>query len=327
MTSPMTEELVSIIITNHNYGTYLSTAIESALDQTYRAIEVVVVDDGSTDGSRDVITRFGGRIVPVLQKQGGQGAAFNAGFKASRGAFICMLDADDAFLPTKVERVVEVFSRYPTAAWLRHKLVLTDEFLTPSTRSIPNFSGSSLTTIHPRLVLEHKARFVVSSGIALRRVAVLNVLPIPEDEVALWQLGADAYVGTLSAGAGPGYSLDEILSYYRQHRRLGTTEATTRFLELNIRFERQISAAWSKRFGRNVTASDVFKHSLILDALAGHPLLSRRRLDNFAAGLNALPPIALHAPSLAIRQALSLTAAFVVPRLWIKRMVGHLGFG
>lgn len=98
--------LVTVLITSYNYGRFLRDAIESALNQTYRNIEVVVVDDGSTDDSREIIDNYGSRIIAVLKENGGQSSAVNAGFAVSRGEIICLLDADDSFDPCKVERVI-----------------------------------------------------------------------------------------------------------------------------------------------------------------------------------------------------------------------------
>jgi glycosyltransferase involved in cell wall biosynthesis len=97
----------TVIINNYNYGRFLATAIESALNQTYADTEVVVVDDGSTDDSRQIIAGYGNRIRPVLKANGGQASTFNAGFAASTGDVICMLDSDDLFYPNKVERIAE----------------------------------------------------------------------------------------------------------------------------------------------------------------------------------------------------------------------------
>src|SRR5882757_8265902 len=108
----MQATLVSVIINNYNYGRFLGAAIGSALDQDHPAVEVVVVDDGSTDDSRAIIAGYGDRLVAVLKHNGGQGSAFNAGVAASRGEILCFLDADDWFLPGKLRRVVEVFSRH-----------------------------------------------------------------------------------------------------------------------------------------------------------------------------------------------------------------------
>src|SRR5437867_2851213 len=100
----MTElPLASVIISSYNYGRYLEETIESALNQTYSRTEVIVVDDGSTDNSREVIAGFGDRVRPLFEKNGGQASAFNAGFRMSRGEVILFLDSDDLLLPTAVE--------------------------------------------------------------------------------------------------------------------------------------------------------------------------------------------------------------------------------
>ena len=122
-----TPPLVSILINNYNYGRFLRDAIDSALAQTYPHIEVVVVDDGSTDNSREVIESYGNRIRSVLKENGGQGSAFNAGFAASKGDILCFLDSDDAFYPTKVERIVGEFASDLNVGWVTHALAITDE--------------------------------------------------------------------------------------------------------------------------------------------------------------------------------------------------------
>ena len=76
---------VSVVVNNFNYERYLGEAIDSALAQDHDDVEVVVVDDGSTDGSADVVRAYGSRVVPVLKPNGGQGSAFNAGFAAATG--------------------------------------------------------------------------------------------------------------------------------------------------------------------------------------------------------------------------------------------------
>jgi glycosyltransferase involved in cell wall biosynthesis len=99
--------LVSIIINNYNYGCFLKQAIDSALTQTYDNIEVIVVDDGSTDNSRDIIISYDQLVKIVLKDNGGQASAFNAGFEVSCGEVIIFLDADDVLLPTAVEKAVK----------------------------------------------------------------------------------------------------------------------------------------------------------------------------------------------------------------------------
>ncbi len=96
--------LVSIIISNYNYAGFLAEAIESALGQTWQEKEIIVADDGSTDGSRDVIAAYGKRVVPLLKPNGGQTSALNAAYHASQGDVVLFVDADDALLPTAAER-------------------------------------------------------------------------------------------------------------------------------------------------------------------------------------------------------------------------------
>jgi glycosyltransferase involved in cell wall biosynthesis len=113
---------VSIIINNYNYGHFLGAAIDSALAQSYAHTEVVVVDDGSTDDSREVIAGYGDRIRSIMKTNGGQASAFNAGFAASEGDVICLLDSDDFFYPNKVEQVVKAITAYPDVRWVFHPI-------------------------------------------------------------------------------------------------------------------------------------------------------------------------------------------------------------
>ncbi|MGC3990975.1 MAG: glycosyltransferase [Chthoniobacteraceae bacterium] len=91
----MSAPLFSIVINNYNYGKFLAETIESCLAQTYQPLEVIVVDDGSTDNSREIIASFGDRVIPVLKPNGGQGSAFNAGYQAAKGDYVLFLDSDD----------------------------------------------------------------------------------------------------------------------------------------------------------------------------------------------------------------------------------------
>ena len=103
--------LVSIIINNYNYEAFLQMAIDSALKQTYPSIEVVVVDDGSTDRSQEIIASYSDRIVAVMKENGGQASSLNAGVEASSGNILCFLDADDIFYPQKVETIVDLLAQ------------------------------------------------------------------------------------------------------------------------------------------------------------------------------------------------------------------------
>src|SRR5262249_9450860 len=118
--------LVTIIINNYNYAQYLRYAIDSALAQTYSPIQVIVVDDGSIDDSRQVIQEYRDTILPVFKSNGGQGSAFNTGLRHCSGDYVIFLDADDILLPHTVEHIVEVFQSNPDTAKVEYRMEIID---------------------------------------------------------------------------------------------------------------------------------------------------------------------------------------------------------
>ena len=109
------QPLVSIVIPCYNREKYISDAIDSALAQTYSNIEVIVVDDGSIDGSVDVVRQYGDRVKLVLQDNGGVNVARNRCFRESRGDFLVFLDSDDWLSPDIVECHVKTARQFPEA--------------------------------------------------------------------------------------------------------------------------------------------------------------------------------------------------------------------
>jgi len=102
-----TGDLVSVIVPVYNAARFIQRSLRSALAQSYAHLEVIVVDDGSTDGTAEIVKEFTDpRIVYCYQENAGQGPARNRGIRASRGEYITFLDADDYYLPRKIERQV-----------------------------------------------------------------------------------------------------------------------------------------------------------------------------------------------------------------------------
>jgi GT2 family glycosyltransferase len=110
--------LVSVLIPTYNRAYILGKAIDSVLAQTYRQIEVIVVDDGSTDDTRAMLARYGDRVRCIHQENAGLAAARNSGLAVARGEFIAFQDSDDEWEPWKLEAQVTLMQRLP-------KLVLT----------------------------------------------------------------------------------------------------------------------------------------------------------------------------------------------------------
>jgi glycosyltransferase involved in cell wall biosynthesis len=100
---------VTVVICNYNYERYLAAAIESALNQDYPGTQVVVLDDGSTDGSREIIEKYGSRITAIFQENGGQVAAYNHAISALETEYAILLDSDDILYPSAVSEVMQVF--------------------------------------------------------------------------------------------------------------------------------------------------------------------------------------------------------------------------
>jgi hypothetical protein len=105
--------LVSVVIPSHNYAHYVGQAIQSALEQGYRRVEVIVVDDGSTDGTATVLRGFEGRIRVVHLDGRGVSAARNAGLAQAAGKYVVFLDADDLLVRGGTSAQVALLTRRP----------------------------------------------------------------------------------------------------------------------------------------------------------------------------------------------------------------------
>lgn len=205
--------LVSVIINNYNYERFLREAIDSALKQNYQNIEVIVVDDGSTDNSRAIIASYGGQIIPVLKENGGQASAFNAGFAASRGEIICFLDSDDVFFPNKVEKIVKAALLYPEAVLYYHQMQVVDSHGINKGRPWPLDLWTGLI----RERVEHSGGWwprPTTSALCFSRKYLDQVLPMPVDG---FRLCADAYLGDLAPFWGMIAGVPMVLSLYRLH--------------------------------------------------------------------------------------------------------------
>jgi glycosyltransferase involved in cell wall biosynthesis len=279
------QPLVSVLVTNYNYGRYLREAINSVLNQTYSPVEIIVVDDGSKDDSREVIASYQDKIIPVFKENGGQASAINAGFAISQGDIICSLDADDVWLPTKVEEVVKAASNYPNAVIIYHKVQNTDQ--------AGNLIGQPWP---PYKVIRGNISSKVartgswwpwppSTALSFRRAFLTKVMDIPEE--GEFRFSAEPYLADLAPFFGEVIGIDRALSLFRIHgannwsNRVDIEKRSLKNLEVRV----QVLNIALKNYGINVEVSladhwpyQLFRYKLGYEKNLIH--LSRLALQN-----------------------------------------------
>ena len=337
--TPVVEEtLVSIIINNYNYATYVSDAIESALGQTYSNVEVIVVDDGSEDESMTVISGYGERVTAVFKENGGQGSALNEGFAASHGQLVMFLDADDVLLPRAVECVVAKWREGD--AKLQFRLRLCDTTLSPlpltmPRQTLPMPSGD----VTKELLQKLEYTTPPMSGNAFARSFLVAVLPMP---VETWRRGADAFLNLTAPLYGTINSVDEELGMYRQHGGNGSARSAAFspktvdvfFRDRVLRASRKEPLVLEKAklqgyqvegspMSRNAEALSQRLFSLRLNG-SDHPVASDRRVDLLFRSLNAEWRYSGHSARWKIFTSLWLLAGSFLPAPVVRRLVPQL---
>jgi glycosyltransferase involved in cell wall biosynthesis len=204
---------VSVVVDNHNYERFLRDAIDSAMAQEHPDAEIIVVDDGSTDGSRALIAEYGQDVRPVLKRQGGQASALNAGFQVSTGDAAIFLDADDTLLPGAVAEVVRLF-RDRDVVKVHWPLWEIDDRgrRTGNLRprgTLPAGDLSGLLSQNPEYLTPPQ------SGTAWSRSFLEAVLPLPER--GFESGGADTFLAIQAIAFGELRASAEPLGEYRLH--------------------------------------------------------------------------------------------------------------
>ena len=294
---------VSIVITNHNYARFLGEAIDSALQQSYAPCDVIVVDDGSNDSSREVLAHYASQVQTIFKEQGGQASACNAGFTRCRGDVIVFLDADDVLLPSAVARVARGFARCPRAAKVQYRLEVVGVDGVPTGQLIPAASASLPNGDVRHAVMDHPddLPWAATSGNAFPRWVLERVMPIPTDSYA--SIGADMYLANVTALFGPVVSLEEVGARYRIHGSnayhrpqldLGQTRMTIRLSHETHRQIWRITGGLGepqpspRRIGTN--SLTLLAHHMISVKLdrSHHPVAGETPVQVCAAGLGAV---------------------------------------
>ena len=203
---------LSIVIDNYNYAQFVARAIDSALEQTVSdLVEVIVVDDGSTDGSMAVIAPYADRVCIIDKPNGGQASAYNAGFAVAQGALVLFLDADDWLYPDAAAEIIAAWT--PGTSKVQFLLDMVDAGGDPLHRQVPRELHD---TEAPRLLRACGAYgSPPGSGNAYDRHYLRQILPL---DTAAWRTGADSVPILLAPAYGQIRSLRRALGAYRIHR-------------------------------------------------------------------------------------------------------------
>ena len=210
----MTRPLITVLITTYNYGQFIEESIDSVFAQEFPAdqIEVLVVDDGSTDDTSERVMKYGSRISYLYKPNGGQASALNLGFANAHGEIVSLLDADDFFAPTKLARIAEAFERDRSLGLVYHR---AKEWNAETGESY----GDHFISISGDL-RQHPERLALytpqpTTCVSFRRSVLAPLLPIPEDI----RMNADCFLVALVPFLAPVLAIAEFLSVYRIHGR------------------------------------------------------------------------------------------------------------
>jgi len=207
--------VLSVLIDTYNHERYIENALLSAIEQDFpvKDYEILVVDDGSTDATPEIIRRFAPRVRLLRKMNGGQASAFNAGFPELRGEIIALLDGDDWFAPGKLTAVMKALEEHPEAGAVGHGYYEFHESANKAHIRAPRESKllNLETPENAREALDGWP-FLLMGAHTLRRSVLQKVIPIPEELIFC----ADTPIIMASMASGA-YLLTEPFSYYRHH--------------------------------------------------------------------------------------------------------------
>jgi len=168
----MKKPKVSIIIPTYNMGHYITTAIESIFFQIYKNYEIIVVDDGSTDNTEEILSQYGNKIRIISQNHKGLACARNLGIRNSRGEYIALLDADDAWLPNRLLKQVPILDNKPRIGLVHSNLIEIDD--NGNTLGISS-QTKRLTTNSIALNLLFRSQHILCPTVLLRKKCLQDV--------------------------------------------------------------------------------------------------------------------------------------------------------
>lgn len=229
---------ISVVVNNYNYGRFIRPCLDSVMRQVVDLpVEVIFVDDGSTDDSLTILSPYRDGMTVITQDNRGQGAAINAGVAAATGDLIFLLDSDDVWEPGKLASCVHALAAHPDAVAIQHGYRLIDG----GGNAAGPGKGKDLSQgrLSAREVVEMQAVLAPTSCFGLRASAVGAVFPIPED---IFPIRADFFLHAMLCEAGKLLAIPAELTQYRLH---GDNQYSGRFSEASARADLKRTRAFA----------------------------------------------------------------------------------
>jgi hypothetical protein len=213
--SNMPKPTVTAIVDTYNHERFIEEAIVSVLEQDYPSseMEVIVVDDGSTDRTPEIARKFEPRVRFIRKPNGGQASAFNAGIPEARGEFIAFLDGDDWWVRNKLTRALETFAKEPELGFVGHGDIVAYPDGRQQLHVLRESVRFQANTLEGALLFRRRGAFMGTCRMTVRSEILKSLVPVPESLT----IQADEYLFTLAATACQVRILAEPLFYYRIH--------------------------------------------------------------------------------------------------------------
>jgi len=204
----------SVLIDTYNHERFIEQAIVSVLEQDFPAAdrEIIVVDDGSTDRTPEIVRKFEPRVRLLRKENGGQASAFNAGIPECKGEIVAFLDGDDWWAAPKLSRVAAVFAEAPEVGMVGHGTIAVFADGREYTEVLKKGHRFSLRSSEGARMFRLRKSFLGTRS-TIRTSILRKVLPVP----AAIRIEADEFVFTMAAALGEVEVLPEALFFYRLH--------------------------------------------------------------------------------------------------------------
>ena len=228
--------LVSVILSSYNYDQYVGEAIDSVFHQTYKPLELIVVDDGSRDRSFEVIEEKAKDspipMTPLRQENRGQANAWNHAFEKVQGEVVCFLDSDDYWSASKVEEMVHLVALRPDGGVYQHQLENEEGVVKQRYLNSGDFFADWRKRRRMNLAITQSliSPCVPSSGLVFRKEVLDKIFPVPE----ILKTCPDAFLTRTAPAFGPIVSLPVTLGYWRDHEDNAGKQETFGYLEFWI---------------------------------------------------------------------------------------------